>query len=116
MKKLLILTAAFMVLQSLPVFAEDGDKPMGDHKRMEREIKGDTNGDGMISESEFLAKSKTRFSEIDSNGDGNIDREEAKKAHEKRRGAMKEKRAKMKERFKERRENRAEHDGDRDSE
>ena len=115
MKKLLILTAAFMALQSLPVLAEDGDKPMGD-KRMEREIKGDTNGDGMISESEFLAKAKDRFSEMDANGDGNIDREEAKKAHKARRDHMSKKRAEMKEKMEKRKEMHEKREAEQDSE
>ena len=114
MKKLLILTAAFMTLQSLPVLAEE-DGVEGKAK-MEREIKGDTNGDGMISESEFLARAKERFNSTDANNDGNIDREEAKAAHQKKREEMKAKRAEMKEKFKERKEKHAEKKAAKDTE
>ena len=56
----------------------------------------------MISQDEFLARAKERFSSTDANGDGQIDREEAKAAHKKKREMMKEKRAEMKEKMKER--------------
>lgn len=98
-----MLTSAFMMFQSLPVLADDH---MGGHDgkpKMDREIKGDTNGDGMISKDEFMAKAEERFATMDANGDGKIEREEAKAAHEKKRSKMKEKRAEMKEKMKERR-------------
>lgn len=104
MKKLLILTAAFMTLQSFPVLAEDHEGGHEGKTKMERKIKGDTNGDGMISEGEFLTRAKERFNSTDANNDGNIDREEAKAAHHKKREEMKSKRAEMKEKMKKRKE------------
>lgn len=37
----------------------------------------DTNGDGLVSQDEFLAAARTRFARIDRNGDGFIDADEA---------------------------------------
>jgi Ca2+-binding EF-hand superfamily protein len=36
----------------------------------------DTNGDGVVSQDEFLAAAKARFAKIDKNGDGFIDADE----------------------------------------
>ena len=94
MKKTLMLSAAFLMFQAAPVLAEDAAH---DGKKMEREIPGDTNGDGLISESEFMARAKERFSSIDANNDGKLSREEAKSAHEKKRAEMKEKKEEWKE-------------------
>ena len=63
MKKLLMLTAATLVLQASPVLAGDHDG-MKDHKgKMFAEH--DTDGDGAISEAEFLAGAKKKFAESD---------------------------------------------------
>lgn len=99
MKKLLMLAAAILMFQSLPAFADTHE---GDKKKMEREIKGDTNGDGVISKSEFLDRAEERFSGMDANGDGSIDREEAKAAHAKKREEMKERKEQLKEKRAER--------------
>jgi hypothetical protein len=108
MKKILMLTAAFMMFQSLPVLADDHEGGHEGKPKMERAIKGDTNGDGMISKDEFLSKAQERFGTTDANGDGNIDRDEAKAAHEKRRAEKKEKRSERKEKKQERKAERAE--------
>ena len=104
MKKLLLLTAAGLILQATPVLAEerDGGPKRGDHKGG-MFAKHDTNGDGSISEAEFLVHAKARFAEKDTNNDGSISQEEAKAAHEARKAKMKEKREEMKERMQERR-------------
>lgn len=111
MKKLLILTAAVLVFQTTPVLAESyegGDKP---HKGKMFEKK-DTNGDGVISESEFLDHAKARFDEMDKNGDGSISQDEAKVMHEAKREKMKEKRDQWKEKRQERRQDRAQDAGE----
>jgi Ca2+-binding EF-hand superfamily protein len=95
MKKLLMLTAAAFVLQASPVLAGDQDG-MKDHAgKMFAEH--DADGDGAISEAEFLAGAKKKFAESDTNGDGSISQEEAKAHHEARRAKMKEMRGKWKE-------------------
>jgi Ca2+-binding EF-hand superfamily protein len=105
MKKLLLLAAVGLVLQATPAFAEDhegGSKKRGEHKG-EMFAKHDTNGDGSISEAEFLTHAKAKFAKKDTNSDGSISKEEAKAAHEAKRAEMKEKRKGMKEKMKERR-------------
>lgn len=59
--------------------------------------KHDTNGDGVISKSEFLAKAEERFAKMDADGNGEISKEEAK-AH----------RQEMKQKWKERKKNKSE--------
>ncbi len=97
MKNILLLAGAALVMQVTPVLA-DGHKDGHKGKKFEMH---DTNGDGTISEAEYLEHAKKRFQERDTNGDGSISKEEGKAAmdakHEKRK-AMKEKmRDKMKE-------------------
>ena len=42
-----------------------------------REVKHmDTNGDGVVSQDEYIAAAKSRFSRLDKNGDGFIDADE----------------------------------------
>ncbi|HPF78407.1 MAG TPA: EF-hand domain-containing protein [Alphaproteobacteria bacterium] len=99
MKKLLLLTAAGLVLQATPVLAQPheggpGDGPRGPGKMFE---KHDANGDGVISEAEFLASAKEKFAEMDKDGNGSISQEEVKASHEERREKMKEMRDKWKE-------------------
>ncbi len=102
MKKLLLLTAAGLILQATPVLAEHhGDKHGG--KKGQMFAKYDTNGDGAISEAEFLEKAKKKFAEKDTNGDGAISQDEAKAAHKEKRGARKEKRQERRENRKEKR-------------
>jgi len=90
---------AFM-FQAAPALAEHPEG--GDHKgkrHIEKMKKSDTNGDGTISEAEFLAKAKEKFAEKDTNGDGQISQEEARAAHEAKRAKMKEKRQEKREKF-----------------
>lgn len=100
MKKILLLTAAGLIFQVTPVLADHhGDGPKKD-KMFEMH---DTNGDGVISEAEFLAHAKEKFAEKDTNKDGSISKEEARAAHEKMREKRKEMKEKWKEKYKEKR-------------
>jgi polyhydroxyalkanoate synthesis regulator phasin len=101
MKKILLMAAAVgFIAQATPVFAEhhEGHGNKGD----EMFAKHDTNGDGKISEAEFLAHMKSKFAEKDTNKDGSISKDEAKAAHEAKREEMKAKRGEWKEKRKER--------------
>jgi len=49
--------------------------------------KVDTDGDGMVSKTEFMAKHEEKFMKMDANSDGMLSKDEMKEA----RGAMKEK-------------------------
>lgn len=57
-----------------PLYAMEGE---GDrHAQHLKEV--DTDGDGKVSKTEFLAKAEKRFAEADANGDGFIVKEEHK--------------------------------------
>ena len=88
MKKLLLLTAAGLILQATPVLADHHGKGKFDEKF----AKHDINGDGVVSEAEFLENAKKKFSEKDANNDGSVSKDEAKAAYEAKRSERKEKR------------------------
>ena len=95
------MTAAVLALQAIPALAEEGSKPeAGKKPPMENPMfaEQDTDKNGSVSEAEFLAFGKKKFSEIDADGNGEITKEEAKKHHEARREKFKEMREKMKDR------------------
>lgn len=96
MKKLLMLSAAVLAFQAAPVLADD----YGDKKGKMFESK-DTNGDGVISKSEFMAHAEEKFAEMDKDGDGSISKDEAKENVKGKREKMKEKRDEWKEKRKE---------------
>ena len=87
MKKLLMLSAAALVLSAGGAFAErgeGGDGP-GHHKgerhekRMEKMFdKKDIDGDGAISQDEHNKASDEWFKEMDADGDGKVTKDEAK--------------------------------------
>ncbi|QQG36941.1 MAG: EF-hand domain-containing protein [Micavibrio aeruginosavorus] len=69
--------------------------------RMEEERKGheammDKDGDGVVSEEEFLSHARERQSRMDVNGDGNVTREEVMEVREKRRAAHEKRREELK--------------------
>jgi len=95
MKKLFLAAIAVSALSiaSGAVMADNhGDHG---HKKGKMMEKIDTNADGMISKTEFMAKHEEKFAKMDVNGDGNLSKEEMKSAH----GEMKDK---MKERMEKR--------------
>ena len=100
MKKLLMLAALGLVVQTAPVLAEHHEGGEGKKKGSFSQV--DTNGDGSISKAEYLAHSEKKFTEKDLDGDGEISPEEAKKHREAKREKMKEMREKMKEKRAER--------------
>lgn len=105
MKKLLILSAAFLAFGAAPVLADNHGE--GDHKgghKGGKFQKHDTNGDGTVSRGEFLSHAEERFSNVDTDGSGDISEEEAKAAHEAKRENMKERVKERKEKREERRE------------
>lgn len=101
MKKLFLLSAAILAVQTLPVLAQDGPPPHegGKHhgKGMERMFeKQDTDKDGVITEAEFNAFTKKRFDDMDANKDGKVTKEEAKAHHDAMKAKWKERREKSK--------------------
>ena len=54
-------------------------------------MKTDTDGDGMISKAEFMAKHEEMFAKIDTDGDGMLSKEERKDARERSKQKMKDK-------------------------
>lgn len=84
----MLLGAAVLALQAVPVLAEDAPPPCsGPGPKGQMFEQKDTNGDGVVSKDEFLAfsqaKAEERFGKMDADGDGKITREEAQAAHEK---------------------------------
>lgn len=91
MKKLLTLAALALIAVPAASFAED--KPQGEHKGPGKMFKEtDTNGDGQMSKDEFMAFHEKRFGEMDGNGDGQISADEAKAKAQEWREKMKDKR------------------------
>jgi EF hand len=64
MKKLAVLTILTVALAA-PAMAQESGRPQID-----------TDGDGKVSKTEFLAMAETRFAKMDKNGDGFITKEE----------------------------------------
>ena len=95
MKNLALLAALGIAVSAAPAIAGHHEG-MGDKKHSMFE-KHDTDGDGMISMDEYMAKAKEKFAKKDTNGDGMISKEEAKEYKEEKREKWKEKREKMKE-------------------
>lgn len=97
MKKLFLAAVAVSVLSiaSGAVMAEHH----GDYKKGKMMEKVDTNGDGMVSKAEFMAKHEGKFAEMDADGDGNLSKEEMQSA----RGEMKDKMKDKKKEWKEKR-------------
>lgn len=100
MNKFLMLIAAGLILQATPVFAGHHE---GEGKMFE---KHDLNGDGSISQDEFLEHAKKKFQKRDANGDGIISKDEAQAAKAEKKEKWKEKRKEMRDKMKEKREER----------
>ena len=94
-KKLTLFIAALLITQALPIVAQAEDYEQRHNKMFE---KHDTNGDGVISQDEFMSHAQERFNENDTNNDGAISQDEAQAVREKRKEKMKEWRAKRQER------------------
>ena len=113
MNKILMMALAGLVVGATPVLADNHGE--GKKGGADRFAKHDTNGDGSISEAEFLAHAKAKFAAKDTNGDGSISKDEAKAARDKKRAEMKEKhgekrddmRKKMHKKMKEKRQDKA---------
>ncbi len=100
MNKLVTLAALALIALPAASFAEDKPEPpkgeqehKGEHKGPGKMFKEtDTNGDGQMSKDEFMAFHEKRFAEMDGDGDGQISGEEAKAKAQEWREKMKEKR------------------------
>ena len=102
MKKMLLLSVAALTFgAAAPAFADHHDKA---GKMFE---KHDLNGDGVVTQEEFLEHAKKKFSEMDRDSNGEISQEEAKAQRDTMKEKMKEKREKWKEKYKEKMEENA---------
>jgi hypothetical protein len=90
MKKLFLMAAVLgaFAITSNAVIA--GHHEGGNHKgkMMERV---DTNGDGMVSKAEFMAKHEAKFVKMDKDGDGSLSMDEMKKNMKKMKDRVKDK-------------------------
>lgn len=98
MNKILFAAVLGLSFVSAPsvVYAEDGGEQKRGGKIAKLFERGDKNGDGVISKSEFLAQAEERFAKMDTDGNGEVSKEEAK-AHAKK---MRAKRKEMKDKHK----------------
>lgn len=89
----LLLSALALTVIAAPVMAQDGahDGPHG--KMMDRKMNADTDGDGALSKTEFMAVHEKRFAEMDGNSDGSISKDEMESHRETMKEKFKEKRA-----------------------
>lgn len=77
-RKFILATLALGAL-SLPAMAADSTPHQGGHgPMMDRLQSADTDGDGMLSKTEFMAVHEKRFDEMDANKDGKISKDEMK--------------------------------------
>jgi hypothetical protein len=95
MKKYLLLSTALLSLSAVPAFAEHHEMKDGSKKGLFE--KHDTNADGVVTQDEYLAHAKTRFTELDTDKDGKITKAESDAHKAEWKEKMKERRETMKE-------------------
>lgn len=95
MRKFLILSVVILSVLSIvtPSFAQTSIEGRSDHKAKVFENR-DENGDGYISQDEFIQHAKVRFEKMDMDGDGKISKDEVHQSCEFMREKRKEGRAK----------------------
>lgn len=93
----LLLSALLLGAFAAPALAEEGQTPPpggpggpGGHEKM---MNADTDGDGFLSKTEFMAVHEKRFAEMDKDSDGKISKDEMKAHRETMREKFKEKKA-----------------------
>ena len=75
--------ALLLALAAGPVLAQTTERAGRFQQLVQQRIEAmDTNGDGSISEAEYLAHAKTQFARLDTNGDGQISPQEREAARE----------------------------------
>ncbi len=96
--RLLTIASVLTLVSAVPALAQDtstspggGQGPGAGNIGMMMFEKMDSNGDGSVSEDEFLSHAKERFTQMDADNDGRVTREEAKDFHMKKRETMREK-------------------------
>lgn len=92
MKKLLTLSIAALAVSTAPALADHHEKDGGQHHE-KMLMKMDTNGDGIVSKSEFVSHAEKRFTDMDTDGNDQISRDEAQAAKD----VMRERMHKMRE-------------------
>lgn len=76
------------------------DMPPPPREHMKKMYKNmDSNGDGIVSKSEFIAHTESRFEKMDADKDGNLTKEEMREHHKERREKMQEMHEKMRDRM-----------------
>ena len=88
-----VLTALMAATLGLTATAAIANDHEGGHHKGKMMEKVDTNGDGVISKAEFMAKHEDMFAKMDANNDSQLTKEEMREARQ----AMKEKWEEMKE-------------------
>lgn len=103
MKKTIALMAFILIAQSVPVLAQDAS-PYGENypekakKKMGQIMALDPNGDGLITETEFISNAKKQFDEMNYNNDDYVDMQEVKRYRAEKQAAAQERREAIKQR------------------
>lgn len=80
-----LLTFSLLLVVSVTAPAFAGHHKMGEKgDRKERFLKADTDGDGVISRAEFIARAEKRFDKMDADGDGRLSKDELRSAAKRR--------------------------------
>lgn len=95
MKKYLLLSSALLSMAAVPAMAEHHEMKDGGKKGLFE--KHDTNADGIVTQDEYLAHAKTRFTELDTDKDGKITKAESDAHKAEWKEKMKDKKEKWKE-------------------
>lgn len=92
MKRFFALTAVALALAIPAAYAEEGAVHPDKAMKGDRFQEADTNGDGNVSKEEFLAKHETMFNKIDADADGMLTQAEMDTARAEWKAKMKEER------------------------
>lgn len=103
MKKLMALIAFVLIAQTVPVLAQD-NSPYGEQypekakKHTSQLMALDPNGDGLITQTEFMSNAKRQFDAMNYNNDDYVDMEEMRRFRVERQEAAAQRREEIKQR------------------
>ena len=81
--KIIISAVAALAVSNVAFSETKATDDTSKHEMKKHGLYGDTNGDGVVTKDEAMAKALKRFEKMDANGDGQITKEEMMAAHKK---------------------------------